>query len=92
MAVDGGLHARIKPEVHVTSKDFLTELGKIVDSPVELKGEELLSSLPGWDSMANITFIAMADADLGLSVSAEDVANARTVQDLKNLVDASLSD
>lgn len=76
----------------MTSKEFLTEFAKIVDSPDELHGSEMLTSLPGWDSMANITFIAMADEDLGLSVSAEDVAKAETVQDLANLLKSALSD
>lgn len=39
-----------------------------------------------WDSLANITFIAEVDTRLGVSVNADQLAKAETVQDLRGLI------
>ncbi|MDI6023762.1 acyl carrier protein [Leucobacter sp. UT-8R-CII-1-4] len=40
-----------------------------------------------WDSLSNISFIAEIDERLGLSIDADELANAATIADLKHLVD-----
>jgi acyl carrier protein len=50
--------------------------------PKDLTGDEELAGLDGWDSMAAIQFIAMADSLYAARVSADDLANCRTVNDL----------
>lgn len=36
----------------------------------------------GWDSLANISFIAEVDEAVGVSIDADDLAGAKTVADL----------
>jgi len=50
-----------------------------------IEGDEPLNDLPGWDSMAIISFIALADSKLGVLVSPAALASARTVEDLIKL-------
>ena len=42
----------------------------------------------GWDSLANISFIAEVDEATGVTIEADDLANAKTVADLHALVTA----
>lgn len=39
-----------------------------------------------WDSLSNLSFIAEVDERLGVSIDADELANAETVADLQNLV------
>ena len=50
--------------------------------PGSLNGSERLADMGEWDSMALISFIAMADEKLGAVVSPRDIARCETVQDL----------
>ena len=54
--------------------------------PRDLTGDEELAGLGGWDSMAAIQFIALADSRFARSVKADELANCRTVNDLVALL------
>ena len=41
-----------------------------------------------WDSLSNLSFIAEIDERLGVSIDADELANAETVADLQKLVSA----
>lgn len=51
-----------------------------------IKPVGLLSELGCWDSMAALTFMALVDQKLSISVSGSQVQGCRTVQDLINLL------
>lgn len=40
----------------------------------------------GWDSLANLSFIAEADMRAGIEIDADELADAQTVEDLFALV------
>ncbi|MCK2026925.1 MULTISPECIES: acyl carrier protein [Microbacterium] len=42
----------------------------------------------GWDSLANISFIAEVDEAIGVTIDADELANAKTVSDLHALTRA----
>ncbi|GAB3631134.1 hypothetical protein GCM10027421_04870 [Microbacterium shaanxiense] len=42
----------------------------------------------GWDSLSNLSFIAEVDDATGVTIDADKLAEAKTVADLKVLVDA----
>ena len=42
----------------------------------------------GWDSLANVEFIANVDETAGVTVDADELADAQTVRDLHALVNA----
>jgi hypothetical protein len=67
----------------VTKREFYTELEIMLGLPADaICGDEALDALPGWDSMAILCFIALADSTLGVIVSAAQLSAAKTVPDL----------
>ena len=63
------------------------EIEKVLDLPASsLTGNENLEDLPEWDSIATISFIAMADSIFKIGVPPESLANCKTVNDLANLI------
>lgn len=72
--------------------EFYSELESMLElEPGAIKGDELLVNLPGWDSVAVLSFIALADSSLGESVSAAALARAQTVTDLIALFPGKIS-
>ena len=60
---------------------------KILEELLEMDEGELsagmaLDSIELWDSMAQLSFIAMVDDEFGKSISGEVIAEYKTVQDL----------
>jgi acyl carrier protein len=51
-----------------------------------LKAEDALNSLPKWDSLALIGFIALLDQHFGLIVPASRITECKTVGELEALV------
>jgi len=51
-----------------------------------LKDGQTLTAMPGWDSMAAVQFIALADEKLGVTVSGDQIAKAHTVHELLSLL------
>jgi len=73
----------------MTKKEFIEELESMLELEVgTIKGAELLVNLSGWDSMAAIGFIAMADQVAGVEVVPAELAQCKTVADLATLVRA----
>jgi acyl carrier protein len=79
----------------VLKKDYLrmtkTQFYCLLDELLELdsgtiKGDELLSALPKWDSLALMGFIALIDQHFGLIIPAVRIAECKTVEDLTLLV------
>jgi acyl carrier protein len=69
-------------------KQFLNNVETIVEAnPGSLNFDQRLDSLAGWDSLATLSFLAMADAKYSVKVAAADLMNCRTVADLLKLVD-----
>jgi acyl carrier protein len=59
----------------------------IVDVPANsLTGRELLADLGGWDSVAILSFIALADEQFRVSLAPSDIQASRTVNDLLLLI------
>ena len=66
--------------------EFLKELEQVVEKPSgSLDGSESLSDMEGWDSMAFVAFIAMADSVLGANVTVKDLIACKNVSDLARL-------
>ena len=64
---------------------FLTELSDILEEDV-VAPTDLLEQFQGWDSLAVLSVIAMADADFGAKLSSKQVNGAGTVQGLYDLM------
>jgi acyl carrier protein len=65
--------------------EFLVALSELLEKDPPLTGAEELSDLGGWDSVAVISFMAMADDKWG-AVSLANISKCNTVDDLMALV------
>jgi acyl carrier protein len=66
---------------------FLNHLEGLLEIETgSLTGDERLDRLNGWDSLAAVSFIALADAQYGKAVTAGSLSKAQTVMDLMKLV------
>lgn len=71
----------------MNKREFLNNLEQVLEVPEgTLKGGERLITLEKWDSMAVVSFIAMADATFGVQVSPDKLAQCKTVDDLAILM------
>jgi acyl carrier protein len=70
----------------MTKREFFCEIESMLgESTVAIQGDEPLEDLAGWDSMAIISFIAMVDEKLGISLRFDSLTSCKTVGDLVNL-------
>jgi acyl carrier protein len=68
-------------------QEFLTEIEKITMSdPGTLTPETSLDDLPGWDSMAVLAYIALADEKMKKRIPTDKINNCKKVEDLYNLI------
>lgn len=70
----------------MTKQEFLSLIEEMLEAdPGSLAGDEPLDSLP-WDSLAVVSFIALADEHLGVAVSPQALAQASSLADVMALV------
>lgn len=70
----------------MTKAEFLLELDEILGLRAgTIRGSEKLDDLENWDSAALIGFVAMAEANSGVSISPYQIVNCSTVADLLTL-------
>lgn len=75
----------------MTKTQFYALLDELLENdPGTIKGDEALESLPRWDSLAVIGFIALLDQHFGMSVPATKITESRSVADLAKLVEHQL--
>jgi len=70
----------------MSKQDFLVKLTELLEMDHALTGEEALAELEAWDSMAVLSLMAMDYEETGKTLSAQDIANAKTVNQLYALV------
>jgi acyl carrier protein len=67
----------------MTNRQLLEAIEEVVDvEPGTLCGDEKLDELANWDSLAFLTFMAMADSRFGLKLAPETVRACASVADL----------
>lgn len=71
----------------MTLEEKLALIAETLDAdPANIKPETELSSLDEWDSMGVISTIAMLDKKFGKVLSAEQIDELKSVQDIINLM------
>ena len=76
----------------MNKQEFFHKLEEIIAAPSgSILGNESLKDLPGWDSMASVAFIAMADETMAETVSASRLAYCKSVVDLVALFPGKIS-
>jgi acyl carrier protein len=66
-------------------KVFLELVAEILETDVSEVGLDQELDALGWDSLSNISFIAEVDDRIGVTINADDLAEAVTVADLRAL-------
>lgn len=73
-------------------QEFLTAVEELIEMESgTLKGDEVLYSLDGWDSLAVISFIALVDESLGMIIEGDKLADATTMAELIAMVEHKLN-
>jgi acyl carrier protein len=71
----------------MTKKEFYARFEQMVQKPEgSIRGDERLETFEGWDSMAGLSLIAMADAELNVRLPPQQLITAKTVADLVALL------
>jgi acyl carrier protein len=69
------------------TSDFLRALENALElESGSIAGNEPLTGVEWWDSMAALTFMAVADQELEVSISGGQIAGCKTVPDLLGLL------
>jgi acyl carrier protein len=77
----------------MTKNEFLRALEQQMDLTVgSLEEGSALSQVDGWDSMAPLIFMALADERLHITLSADEVNRSKSVSQLLALLGNALSD
>jgi len=76
----------------MTTSEFLREFETQLEVPPgTLMERKALADVDGWDSMAAVLFIALADEKIGVSISGNQIAGAKTVAELLSLLGGRLT-
>lgn len=64
--------------------EFVEKFIEAVDfpEPVPIDGDSVIVELKFWDSLAQLGVIVMADMEFGLTLTSDDIAKCKSVQDL----------
>jgi acyl carrier protein len=67
--------------------EFYNRLAEILDVE-EVKPENVLKDFDGWDSLAVLSVLALADSKYGASIKAEEIRAVVTAAELAGLVES----
>lgn len=69
-------------------KDFIENFKEILDEPEEinLSPETTFKDIDEWDSLTNLSLMAMVDSDYNVKLNADEINNSNTLLDLFNLI------
>ena len=71
----------------MTTAEFLRSLEQALEIDTgKIVGAESLSDVDWWDSMAALTFMALADQELHITISGAQLQKCKTVADLLSLL------
>lgn len=67
--------------------EMIGYLEELLEKPKgTLSGDESLATIPSWDSVAVVGFIALIDEKLGFRVAGKQITDCKTVNDLVALL------
>ena len=61
--------------------EFLTEMAEILEED-SIDAGDTLENFESWDSLATLSVAAMADAQFGVNMTAQEINEASTIEDL----------
>lgn len=70
----------------MNEQNFLETLVDLMDTEVELKMDTLLADVEEWDSLSLVSFLSLCAKQAKERVEPKEVRNAKTVQDLFQII------
>ena len=69
-------------------KEFIENFEDILDEPelVELTENTSFKDIDEWDSLTNLSLIAMIDSEYNVKLNSDDINNSETILDLVELI------
>ena len=67
--------------------EFYQRLAEILDAE-EVQPETVLKEMDGWDSLAVLSVLALADSKYGVTIKADEIRSVVTANDLGALIEA----
>lgn len=65
--------------------NFLEQMAEIMEVDTVNPTDEL-ASFEAWDSLTTLSIIALADDDYGVSLTNDEIINAKTIEGLQSLI------
>lgn len=73
--------------------EFLQKLEAALEiEPGKIDGNETLADLDYWDSLAELSFMALADQELQVTITSNQISNSKTIKELLALLGEHLQD
>ena len=68
--------------------DFIENFKEILDEPeaISLSSKTIIKDIDEWDSLSNLSLMAMVDSDYNVKLNADDIKNSHTLLDLFNFI------
>lgn len=69
-------------------KEFIDYFGELLEDtdPSEISATTEFKNLEDWSSLMALSLIAMVDENYNVTLGAEDIRNAKTLEDLYNVI------
>ena len=69
-------------------KEFLDQMAELLEVD-SVQPTDKFTEFEAWDSLTQLSIIALASETYGVTLSAQDIINAETIEGLKKLLDKS---
>lgn len=64
---------------------YLEQMAELMEED-EINPSDEITSFEAWDSLTSLSIIALADDEYGITLSANDILEAKTIEGLYNLI------
>ena len=66
---------------------FLNQMAELLEVDSVNANDEIIS-FEAWDSLTSLSIIALSDEEYGVTISAQDILNAKTIQGLHQFIES----
>jgi acyl carrier protein len=66
-------------------ENFLNHMAELLEVD-SVNPQDEITSFDAWDSLTSLSIIALVDDEFSVTISAQDIINAKTIEGLYNLI------
>jgi acyl carrier protein len=67
--------------------EFLEQMAEILEVD-SVNPQDIITEFEAWDSLTQLSIIALADTSYGVAITANEVKEAQTIEGIKKLIDS----